>query len=270
MNGSILLIVSPDADERRKLIGILKSAGYEVHQAVDGVSGYKAACEIHPQLVLTGVAMPKMNGGELAEKLSALPSPPGLVVLSHAENLNRYFLASQIRGVIPAGFDASQILNVIAKALENKPRTASDSVRVLIAGPDSRVTSQMSEILTGIFCEVRQAADAGELITRVVEFIPDVIITDVQMEGMPAHEIVRTLRRMPQAEDAPILLYSYYPMENLDGDSLRQKTLSIDAHQVVCLEEGATAYIGRFIPETFLKTMAKYLRSGSRKTGGTP
>lgn len=265
----VFLVVSPDTSERRKLVEILQSAGYETHQAVDGVSGYKAACEISPKLVLTCVEMPRMNGGELADKLATLPSPPGLVVLCYSENLNRYFRPSQIRGVIPSGSDASQILNVIAKALENKSQVASDSVRVLAAGPDRRVTAQMSEILTGILCETRQAVDAGELITHVVEFLPDVILMDVLMEGMPAHEIVRTLRQMPQAEEAPILLYSYYPMENLDGESIRQKVLSIDAHQVICLEEGATAYVGRFLPEMFLKTLAKYLRSGSRKTGGT-
>ena len=260
-----LLIVSPDAGERRKFVQLFKSAGYEFHQAVDGVSGYKAACEIRPDLVLTAVDMPGMNGGELAEKLAVLPAPPGVVVLSRNENLKRFFRPSLIRGVITGESEESQILDVIARALAIQPRAGAGSVRVVVAGSDRRTTAQMSELLAGIFCEVRQASDGGELITRVVEFSPDIILLDVLLEGMPPHEVIRTLRQMPQSSESPILLYSYYSMDNLNADNIRQKAMSVDAHQAVCLEEGGTAYIGRFNPDSFLQVLAKYLKNKSRK-----
>jgi PAS domain S-box-containing protein len=67
-----ILVVDDNADIREYVAGLL-SADYDVQTAVDGVEGLALARELAPDLVLTDVMMPRMDGFQL---LSALQSDP--------------------------------------------------------------------------------------------------------------------------------------------------------------------------------------------------
>ncbi len=67
-----ILVVDDNADIRQYVAGLL-AGSYEVQTAVDGVEGLALARELTPDLVLTDVMMPRMDGFQL---LSALQSDP--------------------------------------------------------------------------------------------------------------------------------------------------------------------------------------------------
>lgn len=53
-----------------------------VGRATGGVEGLKLARELEPDVVISDLAMPCMNGLELAHNLKQLPSPPRVVMMS--------------------------------------------------------------------------------------------------------------------------------------------------------------------------------------------
>jgi len=53
-----------------------------VGEAHDGLAALKQADELQPDLALLDIALPEMNGLEVARKLQALPRPPKIVFLS--------------------------------------------------------------------------------------------------------------------------------------------------------------------------------------------
>ena len=59
-----------DEGHAREVIGLaLEVAGFEVLLAVDGADGLESALQEQPDLVLTDVHMPRMDGPELAREL---------------------------------------------------------------------------------------------------------------------------------------------------------------------------------------------------------
>ncbi len=76
-----ILVVDDEPQLTRVLRTGLKSHGYDVRTAADGLSGLETYNDWHPDLVITDLAMPNMNGLELCRKLRAV-SPVPIIVLS--------------------------------------------------------------------------------------------------------------------------------------------------------------------------------------------
>ncbi|MGH9901603.1 MAG: diguanylate cyclase [Pyrinomonadaceae bacterium] len=68
-----VLVVDDDPDKRQLLAFAMQMEGYEVRTAEDGVSGLAAAESHQPDLIITDVMMPNMDGYEMAERLRANP-----------------------------------------------------------------------------------------------------------------------------------------------------------------------------------------------------
>ena len=76
-----ILVVDDDAQLTRVLRTGLKSRGYEVRTAPDGAIALATFNEWQPDLVITDLAMPVMDGLELCRQLRAISQVP-LIVLS--------------------------------------------------------------------------------------------------------------------------------------------------------------------------------------------
>lgn len=68
-----VLVVDDDPDKRMLLTVALQMAGYEVRTANDGEEGLAAVESFQPDLIITDVMMPKMDGYELARRIRANP-----------------------------------------------------------------------------------------------------------------------------------------------------------------------------------------------------
>jgi DNA-binding response OmpR family regulator len=97
-----ILIVEDNRDSRDILSKLLRMSGYEVVSASDGETGYELAINHKPDLIITDINMPKMDGIQFVRRLRtnmALAQTPVLVVTA--------FGASVAREAVEAGADAS-------------------------------------------------------------------------------------------------------------------------------------------------------------------
>ncbi|MCA1616363.1 MAG: diguanylate cyclase, partial [Acidobacteria bacterium] len=69
-----VLLVEDDPDKRNLLQVALEMAGYSVVTAADGVEGLQAVESHQPDLIVTDVMMPRMDGFELARRVRSNPS----------------------------------------------------------------------------------------------------------------------------------------------------------------------------------------------------
>src|ERR1700719_4976767 len=76
-----ILVVDDEPQITRVLRTSLAGSGYEVRTADDGHSGLRSAREWQPDLVITDISMPNMNGIELCRQLRAESALP-IIVLS--------------------------------------------------------------------------------------------------------------------------------------------------------------------------------------------
>jgi DNA-binding response OmpR family regulator len=64
------VLIIDDNESLRTILGDkLIASGFETLGATDGEDGLKQALELHPDIILLDVLMPKMNGWEMLEKL---------------------------------------------------------------------------------------------------------------------------------------------------------------------------------------------------------
>jgi two-component system, chemotaxis family, chemotaxis protein CheY len=69
-----ILIVDDEAETRDFLTFILSRAGYTVIQAKDGLEGLTQVQENHPDLILSDITMPNLDGIEMVRRLRQLPN----------------------------------------------------------------------------------------------------------------------------------------------------------------------------------------------------
>lgn len=67
------ILVVEDVEVNRDLLCQILEEDYEVLEAVDGRDGLEKAQQEKPDLILTDMLMPEMNGIELAEALRQMP-----------------------------------------------------------------------------------------------------------------------------------------------------------------------------------------------------
>jgi len=83
--GYKVLVVDDDEDTRSLIVEILKAADFEVWEATDGLDGLEKIGQVFPDIVLSGIIMPRMDGFTLVESLkknTATASIP-VIFLSH-------------------------------------------------------------------------------------------------------------------------------------------------------------------------------------------
>lgn len=82
-----LLYVEDDTFTLQAMVGLLVKRVARVYTAVNGVEGVAAFAEHHPDLVLTDIGMPVLDGLEMAESIKRLsPSTPIIVTTARQES----------------------------------------------------------------------------------------------------------------------------------------------------------------------------------------
>ena len=70
---SKILVVEDDPDASALMKSILELSGLKVALAEDGVEGIEMARAESPSLIITDLAMPRLNGIEMIQQLRAMP-----------------------------------------------------------------------------------------------------------------------------------------------------------------------------------------------------
>jgi two-component system chemotaxis response regulator CheY len=99
----------------------LKSAGYEVVEAVDGMDGLDKAKARSVNLVLTDQNMPRMDGLTLIKSLRALPAYKSVPILmlttESSDAMKAQGRAAGATGWLVKPFDPQKLIEVVRKVI---------------------------------------------------------------------------------------------------------------------------------------------------------
>jgi two-component system chemotaxis response regulator CheY len=120
MAKSILAV--DDSASIRQMVGFtLKSSGYEVVEAVDGMDGVEKAKAKTFNLILTDQNMPRMDGLTLIKNLRALPQyktvPILMLTTESSDAMKQQGKAAGATGWLVKPFDPQKLVEVVKKVI---------------------------------------------------------------------------------------------------------------------------------------------------------
>ncbi len=116
-----VLTVDDSASIRQMVSFTLKSAGYEVVEAVDGMDGLEKAKGKSFNLVLTDQNMPRMDGLSLIKSLRAMPQyrtvPILMLTTESSDAMKSQGRAAGATGWLVKPFDPQKLIEVVKKVI---------------------------------------------------------------------------------------------------------------------------------------------------------
>ena len=125
----------------------------------------------------------------------------------------------------------------------------SDKQRILIVEDNFDVRGYVKSILQADF-DIIEAANGKEGLLKAMRKIPDLIISDVMMEGMNGFELCKAIKENINTSHIPVMLLTAY---------------ALDEQRVTGFQSGADAYIPKPFNEELLKIRVRKLIENREK-----
>ncbi len=227
--------------------GLLRDEGYVVLNAMDGAEGLNVANAEMPDLIISDVEMPNMDGFEMSFQIKEDPDTAQIPIL---------ILSSRGASVdMDRGFDvgANDYLtkpvdedDLLTRVLQMLGLDGMGQREKVVVAEDSMV--QRNLIVQGMEqqgFEVIAAADGKQALDLILQDPPDLVITDFDMPEMDGRELTRAIRQEEHLKELPIVM-----LTAADSDKDRQRGL----------HAGVNAYLGKpFVPDKIIVIAEKLI-----------
>ncbi len=170
------ILVIDDSEEIRSILRemILGPQGYAVATAQDGQEGIDYALQEHPDLILTDVSMPRMDGIEVLQKLrdAHYEWPVILMTFHGSEEIAIQAFRLGVRDYIRKPFTVEEVLTCVERALvESRLRREREALLRRLESANRQLNRQVAELtaLYAIGQAVTAVLDLDRLLNRIVE-----------------------------------------------------------------------------------------------------
>lgn len=206
----LVLLCDDSALILRHTAAILESAGYEVRLAQDGAEGLALADEVRPDLVITDIEMPRVDGYTLCRALKARrPRVPVIIcsALGEAHDLERGFDAGADDYLVKPAQPGELLSRVAPLVRQGGPgKGLPPRERLLVVDDSPTVRQMIVESLRRQGFQVISAVDGEAGLRLALSERPEMIITDYDMPRMTGFEMVHALKQDGRTRDIPVMM----------------------------------------------------------------
>lgn len=170
------ILIVDDGRENREFIAayILEPNGYEVLMAKDGKEGLDMALKLRPDLILLDYQLPRMNGIEVLEALSAMDVNIPVIMMTFygSEEVAVDVYRLGVRDYIKKPFSVEEMLFAIERCLgEMRLRREKDALTERLIQSNRELQQRLQElnVLYNVGKSVTSLSDLNELLPRIVD-----------------------------------------------------------------------------------------------------
>ncbi|MBI4851474.1 MAG: sigma-54-dependent Fis family transcriptional regulator [Acidobacteria bacterium] len=193
-----VMIVDDEASSRQGLSELLAAWGYETFQAVDGMEAYHFIQSVKPDVVITDVIMPRLDGFGLLREIRDVMPNMTIIILTGQGNIEMAVRAIQEEGAfyyLEKPIDPVKLKVVLSKAVDYaSTRQENESLR-----------RQLSDY--GVFDRLVGASlpmrEVYTLIEQVAPSSASVLITGES--GTGKEMVARTIHNLSPRKNAPFV-----------------------------------------------------------------
>jgi adenylate cyclase len=199
-----ILLVDDSPLIHRHTAPILEEAGYHVTSAADAAEALARFAERAPDLVITDVEMPGMDGYALCKAIKQrAPHVPVLIcsTLGDAADLARGFDAGADDYLVKPA--APEELLTRVRALFPMP---GGRERILVVDDSPAQRHYVSDCLVRQGFDVRAVENGRVALEEARRFAPALVLSDYEMPEMNGFELVHALKRDPETRNIPVIM----------------------------------------------------------------
>ena len=204
------LIVDDSNSALYALERILKPVDAHVHTAHNAMEGQQLVSEKRPDLIITDVDMPGMNGLEFCRWIKNNPESANtpVIILSSHETDKDIDMGFQVGAdaYVPKSTAASDIIPRIEQVLDRV--TLTRNRKVLLIDDSEAIRSIMGEGLRMAGYRVETAKNGEKALETLNSTVPDLILMDLIMPGINGVELCRKILSTKGLSAIPIVIMS--------------------------------------------------------------
>lgn len=203
-----VLVVDDEEASRYLLEAILHSRGYEVVSAVDGEDALGKAHESRPDLVVTDILMPRMDGYKMCVRLRSDPETREIPIIVYTASFGdaadrRFALSIGVDRFLIKPQEPDVILAEVERLLNKSPAGAHDAVELedstMLAEYGERISNKLYEKLLEL---ERTNASLRETM--------DALSAEAEAKDRLVEELSRSVAKEQKAEEALLVSQERY------------------------------------------------------------
>ena len=239
---AIIVYIEDDTASRMLVQRVLSNKGFDVHVASNGLDGIAVVREKNPQLILTDINLPDMDGREITTRLRGLPNfaqTPIVALTANTGPGNRELaLAAGCNGFLTKPIDVASFPKQVEEFLHGHDEKLTTDVHT------EHLKIHAQNLVTRLETKVRELEEVNQRLRELDKMKSDFIV-------LVSHEL-RT----------PLTLISGYA-HLLEENMKQQVDGQVPATAVAGIAEGLTQGVGR------MREVINEIISVSRIASGT-
>ncbi|WP_321329823.1 response regulator [uncultured Ilyobacter sp.] len=195
-----VLLVEDDNMARKRLKRVIEKEGYEVIAAHDGLEGLELFKSERPDVVITDVKMPKIDGIEVMHRIKEMSKTTEVILITGHGDIDMAIVALRDGALdyIKKPIDIDQLIVSLGRAKEKVQERKKITIRssILILEDDEKTREKLGKIYVKEGYKVFTAPDGEEGLKIFSENKIDILLTDLRMPIMNGLQFISEVKKI--------------------------------------------------------------------------